>query len=548
MRAKQFARLFFTQLLLVVTAWAWFSRTAEGSSHREAPAIALDAPADPTDVYLFKSPQRSSTHVVAVANFYPGLLPAAGPNFYRFDDTVVYEIHFATRYYSTLVYQFVFTTSPDPIGPSVPATSDPASFFRDSPVAFPPGLTYNSSYGRYTHNLSQTYSIRRFRRNAEGLVISQVQELANGIPVAPNRIGPFVTDGCVGLPVALNNPSKANPAQADSCYTALAANAIRQQSTPTGELQYFFAGPRNDPFYVDLGGAFDSLNIRVPALGTGTPKDALKGLNVMSIVMEIPVSELGTALPSYLIGEVVPAGEPQTIGTWSATYRRTSQSAGNTSATQGIRQIAKLGNPLMNELLVLFKDKNLYNRLTPYQDVTTSGYLTSSTDPNGRFRDYLANPRLINFLNLLYGKTGTTLGVSNGLTAPVLEQINGTGRNDVVLAYVDGVPTLNQILNENGSVARNGDMIRLNRAAGTFGQWPNGRGLTDDVVATALRVLAECQIQLAPTVTIGRYGASTINCALDDAVTSDDKTLGNSGQTSTFPYVGIPHSGYGQQN
>jgi hypothetical protein len=74
--------------------------------------------------------------------------------------------------------------------------------------------------------------------------------------------------------------------------------------------------------------------------------------------------------------------------------------------------------------------------------------------------------------------------------------------------------------------------------------WPNGRALKDDVVKTALIVLAECKVDAYG---IGKYGPETINCNLDDGVTEDDKTLGGSRITDTFPYVGIPHSSYGQR-
>ena len=67
--------------------------SATASSHREAPAIAEDPMADNTDVYVFISPQNPD-NLVVVANYVPLLLPSSGPNFYKFADSVRYEIRF----------------------------------------------------------------------------------------------------------------------------------------------------------------------------------------------------------------------------------------------------------------------------------------------------------------------------------------------------------------------------------------------------------------------------------------------------------------------
>src|SRR5262245_37182154 len=67
---------------------------AAASSHREAPAIALDPAADNTDVYAWVAP---GTHdkLYIVANWIPLEEPAGGPNFHQFDPDVRYEIHIA---------------------------------------------------------------------------------------------------------------------------------------------------------------------------------------------------------------------------------------------------------------------------------------------------------------------------------------------------------------------------------------------------------------------------------------------------------------------
>ena len=56
-----------------------------GSSHREAPNIALDPAADNTDVYAFTAKDAPNALTIA-ADWIPGQVPANGPNFFRFDD------------------------------------------------------------------------------------------------------------------------------------------------------------------------------------------------------------------------------------------------------------------------------------------------------------------------------------------------------------------------------------------------------------------------------------------------------------------------------
>src|SRR5262245_41999921 len=84
---------------------------AHASSHREAPAIAEDQFADNTDVYAFISPE-SPDRVVLVANYVPLLLPASGPNFYKFADSVRYEMHIDNDgdAVSDITYRFTFKT------------------------------------------------------------------------------------------------------------------------------------------------------------------------------------------------------------------------------------------------------------------------------------------------------------------------------------------------------------------------------------------------------------------------------------------------------
>src|SRR5687767_4272474 len=66
---------------------------ALASSHAEAPLISMDRYADNTDVYAFRSTEEGrSGFATIIANFVPFQDPSGGPQYYRFDDTVLYEI------------------------------------------------------------------------------------------------------------------------------------------------------------------------------------------------------------------------------------------------------------------------------------------------------------------------------------------------------------------------------------------------------------------------------------------------------------------------
>src|SRR5471030_2146810 len=66
--------------------------TAGASSHREAPNISQDPAADGADLYAFTSPDHPN-FVTLVADYVPLQNPAGGPNFFRFGDDVLYQIH-----------------------------------------------------------------------------------------------------------------------------------------------------------------------------------------------------------------------------------------------------------------------------------------------------------------------------------------------------------------------------------------------------------------------------------------------------------------------
>ena len=311
------------------------------SSHREAPLIANDPLADNTDVYAFRSPDDPNS-IIIIANYVPMQLPHGGPNYYSFGQNVRYEVHIdndVTTPGDDIIYRFTFTK----------ANEDPSTFF-------------NIRLG--LQNLKTTYTLER---SVDGGVSFQTIKL-NGI-VPPNNIGQRSIEGGAGL---------------NTTYAQLMANAFH--STSTGET--VFAGPTDDPFFADLAGVFDLGDL--PRQG-GVPKDGLSCLNVSSIVLKIPISTLQkdglnvSAAANILDADFV-------IGVWASASRQTMRTL-NVDGTRSYMgnwvQVSRLGMPLTNEAVIPIGSKDLWNSLTPYEDLANIA----------TFGNYFYNPELALYMD-----------------------------------------------------------------------------------------------------------------------------------------------------
>ena len=310
---KNYIKLFSVILVCLI-----INQTAVlASSHREAPLIAYDPVADNTDVYAFRSPVDTN-NVVLIADYIPFELPQGGPNYYTFGQNVRYEIHVknnASNAGDDITYRFTFTT----------VNEDSTTFF-------------NIRLG--LQNLKTTYTLER------GINGSFTTIVTNGI-VPPNNIGPrSIENGTVGL---------------GGVYETIAANAITTAST--GER--VFCGPRDDPFFVDLGGVFDVGNFRMPG------RDGLAKLNVHSIAVEVPISTLQKS--GLTTAQATSILDPEfVIGVWASASRpsiSTFDSAGGAPAVTGnFVQVSRLGMPLTNEAVIPIGKKDKWNSV-----VTTTG-------------------------------------------------------------------------------------------------------------------------------------------------------------------------------
>src|SRR3954452_25102438 len=259
-------------LAAALAAGAVAVSSGSGSSHREAPLSALDPTADDTDVYAFTAPDAPGDLTI-VSNWIPFEDPAGGPNFYRFDDRARYYLNVDNTGDGVydIRYRFQFKTT----------VRNPESFLYALPRL--------SSIADPKLNVVQTYSVWRetYKNGKE----TGARRIAAGLPVAPDNVGPKTIPD----------------------YGAVAGQAVR--ALPSGGK--VFAGQVDDPFFVDLGSAFDALNLRVGTGNAGGGKDDLAGYNVHSIVLQVPearVTRDGKAVASASAGNAV-------IGVWSSTER-----------------------------------------------------------------------------------------------------------------------------------------------------------------------------------------------------------------------------------
>jgi hypothetical protein len=290
---------------------------ASASSHREAPLISNDPLADNTDLYAFKSP-CDAEKIVLIANYIPFEHPAGGPNWYTFGQNIRYEVHVDNNTATPgddIIYRFTFTQT----------NEDPTTFF-------------NIRLGK--QNLKTTYTCERSMNGGTSFT-----SIVTGGIVPPPNIGPRSIQGAAGL--------------AASSYNDLINSAV--STATTGEK--IFCGPMDDPFFVDLGGAFDLGGFRP------TGRDGVAKFNCHSIVIEVPVSTLQkTGQPVSAATNILDAN--YVIGVWASASRpsiTTLSTTGGAPVTSGPWvQVSRIGMPLTNEAIIPISQKDKWNRTNPY--------------------------------------------------------------------------------------------------------------------------------------------------------------------------------------
>jgi hypothetical protein len=405
--------------------------------------------------------------VTAIANWIPFEEPAGGPNFYRFADDALYEINIDTNgdAVDDVIYQFRFKTH----------VRNPGSFlYNTGPV---------TSLDDPDLNVYQTYSLTKVQ-------FGTPYELVADAPVAPWNIGPRSTPDY--------EKNLATPSVVDA---------------PFGHR--VFVGPRDDPFFVDLGSGFDLLGLRPLNAAHAIPLDIEEGVdnvapyNVHSVALQIPLAALK---PN---GE----GPDPIIGVYSSTYRRQTRVFANGDGANLVSdgpwvQISRLGMPLVNEVVIPLGQKDRFNASKPTEDA--------------QFGNFVLDPEPARLIPVLYPGVNVPAGP----------------RFDLATIFLTGIPDVNK---PDGVVPS--EMIRLNTAIkptssdpnaqnrlGVLGGYndgfPNGRRLGDDVLDIELRALAG-----------GTPFTPDFNVAPNNALT-DGVDANNVPFLTGFPYLASPTAGY----
>ena len=474
------------------------------SSHREAPEISKDPVADSTDLYAFVSPDVPDS-VTIIANYVPLQGPGGGPNFYEFGDDVLYTINIDNNGdgLADIVYSFQFETT----------ISDLDTFlYNTGPI---------TSLSDSSWNRRQTFTVTR----SDGPGASRSTVLGSGLACPPCNIGPLST-----------------PDYAD----ALAAPAVHD----LGNGVKVFAGQRAEGFYVDLGAIFD-LGILRPfeqdhttfgLSGTGLGSmaagiNATKALNVHSIALQIPKAQLtrGGGRPTSV-------GAPSSvIGVWTAAGRQRARIIGGPGSGDLVGagpfvQVSRLGNPLINEVVIPMAAKDRWNAQYPADDAQFLGYYT--------------NPELARLLPGLYPGVFPNLATYNAGPPP-------PNRADLVAILLTGIPAgvVPGFQNFTGSTPA--DMLRLNMAISPAGSgasnlgliggdpagFPNGRRVFDDVVTIEVRAVAGAVLGLVDSGFTPDAAAGFVTQGLTTDA-SDMSANGTENYLGEFPYLGVPYSGF----
>jgi hypothetical protein len=478
--------------------------TVLASSHREAPFVTKNPKVDATDFYMFNSYEDSRQgYVTLIANYQPLQDAYGGPNYFSLDPAALYEIHIDNNgdAVEDITFQFQFQNAlSGGTGLTVPVGGKTIAvpLYNIGPV---------TAADQTALNVNETYTLKVVLGNRRTGVVKDVTNATGGSTVF---VKPADYAG-----------TKSFPDYATYAAAYIYTVNIPDCATP-GRV---FVGQRAESFAVNLGVIFDLVHAP-PAVVIGgntlagrmAGSSTLAGKNITSIALEVPTACLVST------GKTI-------LGGWTTASLRQGRAI-NPQATYGLpakeggawAQVSRLGNPLVNEVVIGLKDKDHFNSSEPKDDA--------------QFADYVTNPALPKLLEVLFG--------SAGVMAPTKFP-----RTDLVAAFLTGV----DMVNKDGSTA---EVLRLNTAIAahstnqnnlgaaqcfvlgvltTTGNvncdaagFPNGRRPGDDVTDIALRAMMGFLLTPADAPS-GQLGFT-------DAVLQDASQFG-----VTFPYLNTPVPG-----
>lgn len=457
---------------LSVIALAIGSLSAGGvlaSSHREAPFITTSPKVDGTDFYMFNSYESGRDgYVTLIANYQPLQDAYGGPNYFKMDPNALYEIHIDNNgdAIEDLTFQVRFNNALANSGRGIEIPVGPPG--NTASVAIP--LTQAGAVGSVSDanlNVAETYSVKVVRGDRRKGGVSVVTK-AGGSAVFEKPVD-YIGDKTLGNAGA---------------YETYAQRHIHTITIPGCSMPgKVFVGQRQEGFAVNLGPIFDLVN--------ATPAQILDPANINAFAAKSIQDKNVTAIALEVHKSCLTSGSEPVIGAWSTASMRQARllngmpSAGHqTASTEGgaWTQVSRLGNPLVNEVVIGLRDKDRFNASKPKDDV--------------QFAPYVTNPTLPNLLGLVLAGDASALAPTN------------FPRTDLVATFLTGISGLNRPAN----LSAPSEMLRLNTAipavpvasqnrlgaagailaAGSVGAatdlagFPNGRRPKDDVVDIAL--------------------------------------------------------------
>lgn len=446
---RTFLNAVFASLAVLAMVVGLAPTASSAASHREAPLISLDPTADITDFFMFRSYEAGQEDkIVFLMDVIPGEEPSAGPNYYNFDPSVLYSINVDNDK----------DGEADDVRFEIRFKNEFRGIIKDlglflSYVALPP-ITALDGPGSEGLGLRQTYTVTMFRSGKKTV-------LGRDLIAVPSNVGPRTMPD----------------------YEALAAQGLYEVKNGIR----VFAGQRDDPFYIDLGAVFDTLNLRAPGV------DMLSGFNVHTIALEVPAGLLTKDQ------EGAEETSQPVLGAYASTSRhsvRVMGDDGERGDDSSWVQVQRLANPLVNEAIIGTVDKDKWNSLDPSKE--------------RRFVEYYTNPRLVTALEAVFGADAE----------PAFDL------RDVLLTYTPGdYKKLSELLRLDISVdpVPLGSQNPLTALAGDGAGWPNGRRPIDDVTDVAVKVIG---------------GANYIALPSIDSVDANDMPL-----TESFPFLPTPWDG-----
>ena len=494
----------YTTKALIAAMTLCVSASAVASSHREAPSITKTPKVDASDFYMFNSYENNrADYVTIIANYLPLQDAYGGPNYFALDPDALYEIHIDNNgdAVEDITFQFDFTQELNSI--EIDSEGNPST----PNVAIP------------LSNAGDASSPANVQTNESYNVTMVKGDRRSG---SRTSLGNF------------DKPFDYIGTKSFSDYPTYARSFIKPLNLGSCGQGRVFVGQRAEGFAIDLGKVFDLVNLNpLGARDGGT--NVLANKNVTSIAMEVPKSCLINA-----------SSKDPVIGAWTtasvrqATLVSPSPASGiSTTAKKGgaWTQVSRLGMPLVNEVVIGLKDKDKFNASEPKDDVE-------------KFAPYVFYPTLPALIQTLY---------------PSAPAPTNFPRQDLVTAFLTGVPTVNKPSNANLVPS---DMLRLNTSipavsaanqndlgvisiidaqndgrpstANDVAGFPNGRRPGDDVTDIALRVSmgALCHAGLPAEVTCVPDDAKAGKALLTDGALKPATEF-----DSVFPYLTTPTPG-----